>query len=416
MATRGNATQSGGLLLGRDSTDAAVGLESNATMSINANWDWTTQPGNFSDGGYLLRPDQEYQVLNNTGGNNGLNVPYFEQSGLVSSVTGAALSSNVFLPNRQVPSPVILGMLPSSMTTGWQTLTFCPNPAAAMNGGTHPGPGVQKAPSATGAPYLSGSVPDHLLLDLFWMPVAEPYPISEQFSTAGKVNLNYAMMPFPYIQRKTALDAVLKSVWLTALPSPSSSGTGFVQYYKSYGCLNSYKLDTTYTRYPINVDATLKAFDYKFQQGDIFRSASQICDMFLYPNDHNNPNTPLVQGNTTGDNSAITAWWNGQQLTAANARQSPYNAIYSRITTKSNSYTVHWRVQALAKAPGSTPTTWNETQDRVLSELRGSNLAERYIDPNASTIPDYAADTSGTATPLSQFYKWRVVSENDFQP
>ncbi len=40
------------------------------------------------------------------------------------------------------------------------------------------------------------------------MPVAEPYPISEQFSTSGKINLNYAMMPFPYIQRKTGMDAI----------------------------------------------------------------------------------------------------------------------------------------------------------------------------------------------------------------
>ncbi len=40
-----------------------------------------------------------------------------------------------------------------------------------------------------------------------------------------------------------------------------------------------------HSRFPINVDATLNAFDYKFQNGDIFRSASQICDMFLYPNE-----------------------------------------------------------------------------------------------------------------------------------
>jgi len=71
-------------------------------------------------------------------------------------------------------------------------------------------------------------------------------------------------------------------------------------------------------------------------------------------------------------------------------------------------------VQSLRKSPGSTATVWDESKDRVAAELRGSTLIERYIDPNATNIPDYA--TSASAQPLGNFYRWRVVSETFFQP
>ena len=409
-------TQGGGLLLGRSAGDTAVGVDTNVTNSINSAWDWTTLPGNFGDGGYINRPDQDYQVVR-TGINSTTSVPYFNDAGLATSNTTSSLATNVFVPNRQIPSPVILGTLPSSMATGWQTLNFCPNPAKAMNvtGGTHPGLGKQASPTAAGAAYTA--LPDHLLLDLFWMPVAEPYPISDQLSTAGKVNLNYAMMPFPYIQRKTALDAVLKSVYMAALPSSSTAGN-FARAYKSYGQLYALgRLDQTQTRFPVDVATTLKAFDYKFNQGDIFRSASQVCDMFLYPNSAaataQSPGSALAT-DTPPSTTGITGWWAQHALTADNAREDPYNAIYSRITTKSNTFTVHWKVQSLKKRVGSSPTTWTEYQDQTTSELRGSTLIERYIDPNATNIPDYA--TTPTAQPLSEFYKWRVAAENYFRP
>ncbi len=33
------------------------------------------------------------------------------------------------------------------------------------------------------------------------MPVVEPYPISEPLSTAGRINMNYQIVPFTYINR-----------------------------------------------------------------------------------------------------------------------------------------------------------------------------------------------------------------------
>jgi uncharacterized protein (TIGR02600 family) len=426
--------------MGYNDPSAGLGLDANALMSIQSNMDWTRQPGSFPDGGFVLRPDQEYQsvVPKTAGAPIALNVPFFnDTASLLEGFGTANTATGFFSPTRQVPSPVILGTLPDSEVTGWQTLNFCPNAASTIStpATPHPGQGVAASPSATTAAYTTA--PDHLLLDLFWMPVAEPYPISEEFATAGKVNLNYAMMPFPYIQRKAALDAVLKSVWISAMPDPTITPTiagntntypPFPQNYKSYGML--YQLnreDLTHTRYPINVDATLRAFDYKFQQGDIFRSASQICDMFLYPNDPNTPNTlwggdtftAAISGVDVAPSTAnITAWWKKNSFTADNEREAPYNAIYSRVTTKSNSYTVHWKVQTLKKTPGD-PTKWTEGTDRVASELRGSTLVERYIDPT-TPLPDYATNTAAragdTIQPMSYYYKWRVALESYFRP
>ena len=54
------------------------------------------------------------------------------------------------------------------------------------------------------------------------MPTVEPFPISDPFSTMGKVNLNYEMMPFTHVKRATALHAVLKSERLLAIPNQNA--------------------------------------------------------------------------------------------------------------------------------------------------------------------------------------------------
>ena len=61
------------------------------------------------------------------------------------------------------------------------------------------------------------------MLDLFQMPVVEPYPISEPFSTAGKVNLNYHIAPFGYITRSTALRGVLTPMRVSAVAGTASN-------------------------------------------------------------------------------------------------------------------------------------------------------------------------------------------------
>ena len=260
----------------------------------------------------------------------------------------------------------------------WRTLLFCANPAA---GTAHPG---------FAKPH------DHAFLDLFTMPVIEPYAISEPFSTAGKVNLNYQIAPFTYIRRATAMHGVLKSVRLTAIPN-SAMNT-----YKGAG-INSV------LRKQVDVGETLKAFDQRFDsasKGGMFRSASEICDMQLVP-----------QGTTL--NLVRTGWWNSYALTGDNAREIPYGQIYSRVTTKSNSFTVHMRVQALKKRKSSGAAdqkVWNEDTDLVAAEYRGSAAIERYVDTGDKALPDFADTGKYPDATLDQFYKFRIVGVRRFSP
>ncbi len=68
--------------------------------------------------------------------------------------------------------------------------------------------------------------PDHYLLDLFNMPIVEPYAISEPLSEAGKINLNYQIVPFTYIHRATAVYAAMKGELMRCIrTADNNSGT-----------------------------------------------------------------------------------------------------------------------------------------------------------------------------------------------
>ena len=312
--------------------------------------------------------------------------PYFENI----SWDFSALA-NWHSPNRKIASPVAFGSLPQAAVQNkpWQTLLFRPS-------GSTPHPGsrgrdLDGNPDATKAP-------DHAWLDLFWMPIVEPWAISETYSTAGKINLNHQIAPFTYIERTTALQALLKTECIPAV----SSVSGF------YG--------TTYNKNPgtgysgakemvlsMNIPETLLAIQQKNPTTGLYRnyvSASEICEV------------PLIPTGTTYAN--INSFWSTNQLTADNLRELPYNDIYPRLTTKSNTYTVHYRVQMLKKLPSGDQTTWDESKDKVASELRGSTLIERFLDPNA-TYPDYATAFSTSAS-LETLYRFRVLQRSQFTP
>ncbi len=105
-----------------------------------------------------------------------------------------------------------------------------------------------------------------------------------------------------------------------------------------------------------------------------------------------------------------------------NAKEKPYNNIYPRITTKSNTFKVHYRAQILTKAKVTAPDEFDPEIDQVVAEYRGSSIVERYVEPNDPDIPDYASAsaTSGssgsTVASLDKFYKFRVVNPTRFAP
>ena len=82
----------------------------------------------------------------------------------------------------------------------WQTLLFRPDIELA-----------RKAQIDRDRQHYGSRYPrDHLFMDMFWMPVVQPYAISEPFETKGKINMNYQILPFTYITRATALHALLQ--------------------------------------------------------------------------------------------------------------------------------------------------------------------------------------------------------------
>ena len=287
-----------------------------------------------------------------------------------------------YSPNRQLPSAVMFGSLPVGVKRmkPWQTFLFSPNSAADCDKGSkvHPGWG--------------GRVPDHLLLDFFRMPVAEPYAISDPISTSGKININFEIVPFKQLKRASSIYALLKAVKLPAIP------TSEVAVYKS-GVVQR----TSY-RSKIDLAETVKSFEERFSSKEgAYRTESEICEVPLYP-----------QGVTYAkDKASYYSWWRARAITGDNLREQPYVSLYPRITTRSNVYTIHLWTQALKKSKGTDPKNWVEGKDQVKGEYRGSFTIERYINPQNESLPDFAKDSNKR---LSDFYQFRVIQAKTIVP
>jgi hypothetical protein len=120
------------------------------------------------------------------------------------------------------------------------------------------------------------------------------------------------------------------------------------------------------------------------------------------------------------DASMAAFWRTKYPFTGDNLREKPYVDLYPRLTTKSNTYTVHVRVEALQKAKGTPPDQWIPNRDRIAGEYRGSSIIERYIDVNDPTLPDFTkASATGPLAPelnIDRYYRLRVVSTKRFNP
>ncbi len=362
--------------------------------------DWTTGIAHMPDGALVIKSDEGFA-------RGGSQPNYFAE-------LQWALNSGFFSPVRQIPSAVLFGTLPTGVKTTekayktnndakaapWRTLLFCPNPDI-------------------GTAHIGLTSPhDSLLLDFFNMPVVEPYAISEPLSTAGRINMNTQILPFTDIQRDSGLYAMFSSQKVTALSATDT----FSRNYKTKETLSGTATQTsadTY-RYRINIPETLKQFHERFapggngDNGDIFRSASEICSIFLVPNTFVKEtgadgtsgltlNSAGIQWNGTRLSvPTMTNWWKDYRLTGDNLRERPYATIYPLLTTKSNSYTVHVRAQSLA--PGT---------NKVTGEYRGSTTIERYVDPADERI---GTDINPDTQSLEPLYRFRVVDTKRFAP
>jgi uncharacterized protein (TIGR02600 family) len=384
----------------------------NGAIAAFGQGDFDNGVADFEDGAFVNKADEGNL---STGADSWLNDGAFDVE-----------DGRTHSPNRQIASAVAFGSLPTGIKftenavgvdaeTGkgrpWQTLLFTAMPASKVskitnfanpNGaGKHFGFGTTRPSSNNQGgrlnqpPYVMP--PDHVLLDLFTMPVVEPYAISEPLSTAGRVNLNYQIAPFTNIKRTTGMVGVLRSVKVMGIPQTSANKAGSKRYEinSDVGLASG---DGSTLDGPAR--GTLYGFYEKFRSGDIFRSASQICDI------------PLVPRGIDYEN--VDAFWNQNRRTGDNVREIPYGHIYPRVTTKSNTFTVHMRAQALQKVPNSPATQWDETKDQVAGEYRGATTLERYIDTSDPTLPDFAGPRGYKTDNLDRHYRFRILNTKAF--
>jgi uncharacterized protein (TIGR02600 family) len=359
--------------------------------------DFDNSIGTWTDGAYINKPDE--------GNLSSASSPY-----TYFTWDFTAPNENFFSPSRLVPSAGMLGSLPTgvkrhtaSAPHAWETLLF--RPETRMAGG-QPHPGTQ-------------SPKDHLIMDLFWMPVIEPYAISEPFSTAGKINLNYEIAPFSYIRRATALHGAMKAEEPLVLPNaaskiyklwdhdtndwprfPNDSADQDPQVRSDWDKAFNGKAPFDKMRRPIDAPKTLAQADERFTSGEIFRSATEICELHL-----------VREGETLADYRNGSVWQNAL-ITGDNTRERPYTNLYARLTTRSNTFTVHIRAQVLQQ-PGPDWSVWREDRSAPVGEYRGSATIERYIDPADPNLPDFATTPDAVS---DRAYRIRVLSTKKFTP
>lgn len=350
--------------------------------------DFDEAPGTLINGPFINKPDEGSLYRDNVGS------AYFGRDWMY-----AETNRNYFSPNRMIPSPGMFGSLPRGVKRQrpWETLLFRPDITNDIHQ-SHPGSGP--------------GIPDHVLLDFFWMPVVEPYAISEPFSTAGKINLNYQILPFRHIRRATGLHALLKEEKVMAIPTDDAGWSVNGNRREAHGFFWNRDLD---------VNATLRDFDKKFEsENTLFRSASQICEMHLVPEVEpasRRPDPATFRDGNSDNQERMNDFWLAHRATGDNLRERPYTNLYSRLTTQSNTWRVHYRVQTLKKSRGSEFDQFDSTMDSVVGEKRGSAIIERYIDPRDPDLPDYAAASDPLSLPpLDKFYRYRIVNAQTFAP
>ncbi len=350
--------------------------------------------------------------------------PYISTGAVTLLAAGETFSS----PSRQMPSPGVLGSQPTGVKSlrPWQTLLFSPVPAARFGVPASAGTGLPRisAPAVAACPHVgernrkvsadgksvaaAGAPPDHMILDLFHMPVVEPYAISEPFSTAGRINMNYEIRPFTHIRRASGMHAVLKPLLIQA--RGDGAMTGNVSY------LHEVNIDATLNN--TDVDSTpgkwWKDFEQRFASGELFLSASEICEVPLIPKSGRSKDLLPALGSTFFAGSSysgnLASFWLANRFTADNQREEPYTYLYPRLTTRSNTFSVHYRVQALSRQFSTNPASRNSA-NAILGELRGSRTIERYIDLEA-VDKDFATDTSGAT--VEDYYRFREIGARSF--
>ncbi len=431
-----------------------IPLTTYASNAASKYADWDNGSGVLRDGAYINKPDDGnlsvMKLWHGGSRNQGIYLirnAYFTQSWLQVPSRDA-----FFSPNRLATSPGVFGSLPTGVFgslpdrqeaserqagTPWRTLLFRAdigerNRDGGATGLAHPG-----------ASHLLGGIApaDHYIMDLFWMPVIDPRPMSMNFATEGKINMNYQILPFHHINRATGLHAALKGELIASYSqfdtannrTPTNQNPVIYKLAKStavfphQGWSESSPDNKVWYRH-VNIPETLKQFEERFnfntdnpELGGLFRTASQICELHMIPAGeprNEEPNLSNIRGETQRRN-LMGQFWASNRLTGDNTRERIYTNIYQKLTTRSNTFRVYFKAQTLTKARTLAPDEVDTTRDTVTGEYQGSALIQRYLDMSKfSDYPDYAkgADNLFNLRSLEHFYRYRVLEMKQFAP
>jgi len=365
--------------------DGATRRNSSGAMSQSLMGDVTSGYGSKQDGAFAKGPDVGAIALELA------DSPYFKATVSRAGANDTAASSGYFInfagllfsPWKQMPSAIKFGTLPAraldSSPGPWETLLFNPVPTGGKS--THRG--WAEAPR------------DHYWLDLFYMPVVEPYALTENLATAGKINLNQQIAPFTYIKRHTGLYALLRNLQILAIPD-----TAIATYKSPPSAVRRTSATTDNFRKKLDVAATIKQITDRLDGNDPFVSQSEICEI---------PMLPLGVG---GD---IDAFWANHRLTGDDQREMPYDHIYPRVTTRSNTFKVYYWTQSLKGKSGK----W-----AITGQSRGAQTIERFLNLDTAAygtaggtpdamFPALAGNDSATGKP---YYRFRTVEHKQFAP
>ncbi len=421
--------------------------------------DFDTSPGSaFADGGYINRPDEgnftnlipseadERQVTLTDLGSEDV-FPYFQSQ---NQSTGGGPS--FFSPNRMIPGSGMFGSLPRTLDPDadeldahWQTLLFRPERQSF-----HPFGGNASHPGGASG----GKLPDHVLMELFWMPVVEPYAISSTLATSGKLNINYDIVPFSHIERSTAMWAAFKSESLLCVPNKwhasykrwGGRGKGWHPRFNKFGG----DLQGRRLRAMILEHRTLEQFRSYFRYGEvrlngpgrdtdplgqhIFKTPSQIAEIHLIPQEASErlsgassaggveSFTPETAADMHGSGSKN--YWQAHALVGENSIERVYANLQNRLTTKSNVFRVHFRAQVISQGfrDAGQYGFFVPELDSIVGEYRGSSVVERYLPQGVLEDFDAESLTKGSpnfdefAKQLSAAHRVRVIRHTRFAP
>jgi hypothetical protein len=179
----------------------------------------------------------------------------------------------------------------------------------------------------------------------------------------------------------------------------------------------------------VDVEATLKLFDERFRSGFAFISPAQICEMYLLPKKGGSSDTlvpdkwpdRLADLLKTSSNTSILKFWENHAITAENLKEKPYANIYPRVTTRSNTFKVHMRIQMIHKARSADPAKFVADADKPGAEYRGSAVIERYLDLNDPALDptkglDFATTNPASKPSLDSYHRFRIIAQQRFDP